>query len=63
MWRRKEKQDTTTINNSIKLIFAKYYLQTQNIRFTKSVTELSWPYISRNNAAKKMRCNNAVDKR
>jgi hypothetical protein len=41
MWRRKEKQDKTTINNSTELIFAKYYLQTQNISFTKSVTELA----------------------
>jgi protein involved in sex pheromone biosynthesis len=59
---RKEKQDMTTINNSIELIFAKYYLQTQNISFTKSVTELAWPYMS-HNAAKKIRCNNAVDER
>jgi hypothetical protein len=41
MWRRKEKQDKTTINNSMELIFAKYYLQTQNISFTKSVTEIA----------------------
>jgi len=48
------KLDMTTINNSIELIFVKNYLQTQNISLTKSVTELAWPYISCNNAAKKI---------